>query len=609
MSAKFGAVNWAFLGVSLSLFSGCLGKFASSPGQDASRQQCGDGVCQPSEDCNVCPGDCGSCSMPDGAVTNTFACPAGSTPDIGASQLTRLSNTQYVNTLTDLFGSDVVSQLGSQLGVLPTDNTISNPVALFSVSSDHVTAYMNIALAAAQAVTSSSTLASTVFGSCAVAASPGASCVDTYLNDFARQLFRRPLTPAEITAGEQMVIATSGTYLQKLGVLLAYHLQSPWFINRIEVGTGTPDSATTFTLTPYEVASRIAYASTDSTPDTTLLQAAAANELSTEAQIEAHVRRLFATSRGKAKVRSLVYNYIGNPNSADLTVLPAQLLTGLQNPSNLSTAMFAELNQFIDYIVWEKNGSLTDLLTSKASFASDPDLASIYGNPPADPNRTPGSAIATFAGRRAGIMMRLPLLAGAKPRTSVPHRGVNYLRNILCTTISDPSPETMAMLATLTPAPDVLETMTTRTYLQTVTTGGACAGCHSAINPVGFSFENFDPVGRIRSLEAIFTTNNSSGTFVQNLPIDSSSDLTIGGTDFKLADALDLVTDSASSQTGIACFSLQAYRFLAQRSETTNDNCTLNGVFSQLTKSSASILDAMVSAIANSAATLHRKPM
>ena len=551
----------------------------------------------------------GSTTNPNGMVTtgNEFTC--GNTVDTGPSQILRLSKTQYVNTLSDIFGAPVVMQLGTALGVLPDDNTLTNPAALSQVSPNHIAGYMTVAMALAQVVTTSPSLATTVFGSCAVASSPSAKCVDTYLTTTAPQIFRRPLTPAEIAQGEMLVSSGTGTYLQNLGVLLAYHLQTPWFSNRIELGTGTADAATTFGLTPFEVATRISFATTDSTPDAALFGAASTNELSTSAQIEAQVRRLFATGRGKAKIHSTIHNYIGNPNASDLTVLPPALLTGLQNPANLSTEMFTEMDQFIDYVVWEKNGSLTDLLTSQASFASDPDLASIYGNPPADPNRTSGAPTATFAGRRAGILMRLPLLASAGPRTNMVHRGVNYLRSVLCEAIPEPSAETMAAITALNPTAMQLEGMTNRQYLQTVTASGACKSCHSSINPAGFAFENFDPVGRLRTAEAVFTTNDQTGTFVADLPIDTTSEV-LGGSnvDFQVTDGLDLVTQTAKSEPGIACFSRQVYRFLYQRSETTNDNCALNNMYSALTKTNGSILDAMVAGIANSATALHRKP-
>jgi hypothetical protein len=537
--------------------------------------------------------------------------PGGSTcagtPDVGPSQILRLSKTQYVNVLTDLFGSAVVSQLGSSISQIPDDDTVTNPAVLTTVSDDHLTGYMAVAMGVAQAVTSSPTTASAVFGSCSVAAQPNPNCVDTYLTTTAPLILRRPLTTAEVAAGEAMVAAGTDGYLNRLGALLAYHLQNPWFTNRIELGTGPADTAPTYTLTPFEVAARIAFETTDSMPDAALFGAAAADELSMPAQLEAQVRRLLATTRGKAKIRSVLYNYVGNPSPSDLTVLPPALLSGLSDPAGLSSAMFTELDAFIDYIVWEKNGSLVDLLTSQASFASDPDLANIYGHAPADANRAPGSPTAVFSGRRAGILMRLPLLASPGPRNKLPHRGVTILRNVLCAPIPDPDAKTMAMIAALSPSPAQLEGMTTRKYLETVTANGICPSCHQAINPVGFAFENLGPAGRLRTVEAIFTTDDQSGTFVTNLPIDTTSQITIGTTPVPIADALDLVTQIASSASGTDCFVRRAYQFVQQRTEANNDECTIDEMKGQLTKISPSILDALVAAVANDATTLHRK--
>jgi hypothetical protein len=269
--------------------------------------------------------------------------------------------------------------------------------------------------------------------------------------------------------------------------------------------------------------------------------------------------------------------------------------------------MFTELDAFIDYIVWEKNGSLVDLLTSQASFASDPDLANIYGHAPADPSRVPGSPTAVFSGRRAGILMRLPLLASPGPRNKLPHRGVNILRNVLCAPIPDPDAKTMAMIKALTPSQSALEGMTTRKYLETVTANGICPSCHQAINPIGFAFENLGPAGRLRTVEAIFTTDDQSGTFVTNLPIDTASQATIGTTTAPVADALDLVTQIASAPSGTDCFVRRAYRFVQQRTEANNDECTIDDMKGQLTKAGSSILDALVTAVANDATTLHRK--
>ena len=95
-------------------------------------------------------------------------------------------------------------------------------------------------------------------------------------------------------------------------------LSSPQFLYRSEIGvpirdavsagitTGTPNKLaqadqSAYVLTPYEYASALAYSLTG-TPDDTLLAAAKAGTLTTDAQIQAQVTRLLDTNRGKAQV-------------------------------------------------------------------------------------------------------------------------------------------------------------------------------------------------------------------------------------------------------------------------------------------------------------------
>src|SRR5678816_4274337 len=72
-------------------------------------------------------------------------------------------------------------------------------------------------------------------------------------------------------------------------------LQSPYFLYRSEIGTGT----STFTLTPFEVATELSYLLTGTTPDDTLLAAAdsvAGGSLTLASMIDQQATRLLATS-------------------------------------------------------------------------------------------------------------------------------------------------------------------------------------------------------------------------------------------------------------------------------------------------------------------------
>src|SRR5688572_30235614 len=88
------------------------------------------------------------------------------------------------------------------------------------------------------------------------------------------------------------------------------------------------------------------------------------------------------------------------------------------------------------------------------------------------------------------------LSAFAYTSTSSPiHRGVFVSRSLLGRTLRPP-PEAVAPLA-----PDLHADLTTRERVLLQTKAQACQTCHGMINPIGFSLENFDAIGRYRVQE------------------------------------------------------------------------------------------------------------
>jgi hypothetical protein len=80
--------------------------------------------------------------------------------------------------------------------------------------------------------------------------------------------------------------------------------------------------------------------------------------------------------------------------------------------------------------------------------------------------------------------------------TSSPiHRGVFLARGVLGRTLRPP-------LDAFTPlAEDLHPNLTTRERVALQTKGENCQSCHGLINPLGFTLENFDAVGRYRAKE------------------------------------------------------------------------------------------------------------
>jgi hypothetical protein len=86
-----------------------------------------------------------------------------------------------------------------------------------------------------------------------------------------------------------------------------------------------------------------------------------------------------------------------------------------------------------------------------------------------------------------------------------------------------------------------------------LTRGDNCMGCHAVINPLGFSLENFDAVGRFR------TTDN-------NKPVDTTAEYpTADGSTVKLAGARDVAEFAARSPEAHRVFIRQLFRHVAKQ--------------------------------------------
>ena len=80
------------------------------------------------------------------------------------------------------------------------------------------------------------------------------------------------------------------------------------------------------------------------------------------------------------------------------------------------------------------------------------------------------------------------LLSGVRP-----HLATGFPEDILGTPPSPPPPDVEPV------SPDLRGTKPIREQLERHRTHEACASCHRKIDPMGFAFENFDPVGRWRT--------------------------------------------------------------------------------------------------------------
>ena len=180
---------------------------------------------------------------------------------------------------------------------------------------------------------------------------------------------------------------------------------------------------------------------------------------------------------------------------------------------------------------------------------------------------------------RSGLLTRVAMLVGSTDHTGLVHRGLIGRRNILCDPITPPViPPGQASLFSA-PIPDPV--LSQREQIAQRTSPTQCQACHSMLNPMGFSMENYDALGRYRTKESIFDSN---GNLIASHPIDASVSPNIESTaEATTTSGVAMAGAVSSSSKGPACMVKQYFVYTQQRMWTPADSCALNAIYSQLT--------------------------
>ncbi|HEY1378738.1 MAG TPA: DUF1592 domain-containing protein [Gemmataceae bacterium] len=298
---------------------------------------------------------------------------------------------------------------------------------------------------------------------------------------FVERAFRRPLTDDQkkLYIDHQFAAGRDVDTAVKRVVLLT--LKSPRFLYR-EVGH-SPDE--------YDVAARLAFGLWDSLPDKELLDAAKAGKLATREQVAAHAERMLPDLRTKAKLRNFLFTWLKVEPAPDLSKAPDRF-PGFDAAA--AADLRTSLDLFLDDAVWGESSDFRQLILSNELYLNGR-LAKLYGKDL--PPDAPFQKVPRGVRERAGVLTHPYLLATfAYTATSSPiHRGVFLARNVLGQSLRPP-PEAFAPLA-----PELHPELTTRERVALQTRPRACQSCHNMINPLGFTLENYDAVGRFREAE------------------------------------------------------------------------------------------------------------
>lgn len=496
-----------------------------------------------------------------------------------ATPLRRLGRVEYLSTLRDLLEpaglAAEVDAISSQTEQVPPDGENEH---LFSamdrrLTQRHVDAYYGIADALAERLTEDAGSLEALAGACTADAEPTEACVRDFLASFGARAFRRPLTTAEVARYLELRSAGTATAEVFRGVLFTL-LLAPEVLYHLEIqGEPTTAAPEVLALTGHERASRLSYLFWRTMPDEALFASAAAGDLDTDQGYQAAVERVFTDPRTRQTLATFWSEWLGLAGFAGFIDGPQfeAFAEGVTANDALFTAMSEETHALIDHFTWDTPGSYRDVLTSRLFLSESTELADLYGIAPWSGSGDPPSLPEA---ERSGLLTRAAMVVEGNAVTNPIKRGGFILKHVLCEEIEPPSDLPAEALA----LPMADPTLSTRARFEIKTSPAECNGCHSVINPLGFSLEVYDALGRFRTQERVFADD---GELLSTMDIDPAVEVAIGDTATPVSTPVEFSEAIAASRMAYECLAKQYFRFALRRDEAAADACTVGAIRDQ----------------------------
>jgi mono/diheme cytochrome c family protein len=347
-------------------------------------------------------------------------------------------------------------------------------------------------------------------------------CARTILSTLATRAFRRPIGERDPAITMLMEFFESGRKLRGFdsGVqyALARVLVDPQFIYRFERAPANTRAGTVYRISDLELASRLSFFLWSSIPDDELLKVAASGRLDDPKVLEQQTRRMLADDRARALLNNLSGQWLALRQLDDIAPVTKEF------DGNLRYAFRRETELLFDTIVREDR-SILDVIDANYTFV-DERLARHYGIPDIRGSRFRRVALDAVhpEGARRGLLGHGSLLTvtSAGNRTSPVTRGKWILENLLGAPVPLPPPGVETNLTEATTSGAAATSV--RQRLETHRANPNCASCHAVMDPVGFSLENFDLIGKYRETDGGVAVN-ATGKLADGTALDGPDSL------------------------------------------------------------------------------------
>lgn len=403
----------------------------------------------------------GSVAGGPGAGSDPAGTPNQTAVVVGHTPIRRLTTGELQNSLVDLLNVPAAAVAGLDADI-PGPSGFTNDGSALSIGSIQTAQIMGVIDAA---LTSALGAAGSPYLKC-----PGArdaTCARTQLETFAARAYRRPVQPAE--ANDLMTVYTANEdagFQTALSLAMTRVLLSPSFLYLTSFSGGSEQKG--MRLSDPELSSRLSYFLWSSVPDQRLFDLAANGTLRTPDVLRGELQRMLSDPKSDRFVTDLFGQWLRFPQIRDVQQVIRDGLT-----DQLRTEFYQETQSFLRSLIADDKSPMALL-----SVVSHRSILSVLSNP-----------------------------ADSRPVA----RGHYILERIVCAPPPPPPADVNTMLPTTSADGSVL---TARERLTQHRSNPSCAGCHSLMDPIGLSEENFDQLGTYRTTYASGQPIDASGTLM-----------------------------------------------------------------------------------------------
>ncbi len=341
---------------------------------------------------------------------------------------------------------------------------------------------------------------------------------DQILRRLIRLAYRRTATDSDLVVPMRFFEQSFATRGFEAGIesALSAILVNPYFLFRSEGQPSDLPKGVVYQISDIELASRLSFFLWSSIPDDELLSLAENGRLHEPEILNQQVLRMLGDARAEALVTNFAaqWLYLRNLDSfrPDMRVYP-------DFDDNLRIALRKETEMLFQHVLREDR-SVLELIDTDTTFLNER-LAIHYGISGVIGSQFRPVKLTDPNTHRGGLLRHGSILAVTSyaTRTSPTVRGNWVLANILGTPPPPPPPNVPSLKEN-----EDAHNLTIRERLAEHRANPACASCHDLMDPVGFSLENFDAVGRWRTFDDGHRID-ASGDLPDGTPINSFVDL------------------------------------------------------------------------------------